>query len=243
VKTSYCFLFLIFLLFSCNRKQEADRFTIQGQFSNSRREKIVLYEMDVKEVIPLDSSNIGNDGTINFSHKLDQPGFYFLTFPGGRRVILLMKRGENILLKGDLKELSSDFMISGSEGSELLEGFFHATLKNKIRIDSVKRALRNKEGSEDFLRFSMTADSLFFRISGDQKKLEKDFIDRNPQSLASLIVLNYSFGQKPVLTMEEDLSYYRKLTGLYRIYPKNKHVLFHLARISLFMNNLKNPIN
>jgi hypothetical protein len=89
----------------------------------------------------------------------------------------------------------------------------------------------------------MTADSLFFRISGDQKKLEKDFIDRNPQSLASLIVLNYSFGQKPVLTMEEDLSYYRKLTGLYRIYPKNKHVLFHLARISLFMNNLKNPIN
>ena len=243
MKTSYLFLFLIFLLFSCNRTQEADRFTIQGQFSNSRREKIVLYEMDVKEVIPLDSSNIGNDGTINFSHKLDQPGFYFLTFPGERRIILLMKRGENILLKGDLKELSSDFMISGSEGSELLEGFFHATLKNKIRIDSVKRALRNKEGSEDFLRFSMTADSLFFRISGDQKKLEKDFIDRNPQSLASLIVLNYSFGQKPVLTMEEDLSYYRKLTGLYRIYPKNKHVLFHQARISLFMNNLKNPIN
>jgi hypothetical protein len=154
-----------------------------------------------------------------------------------------MKRGENLLLKGDLKEPFSDFTISGSKGSELLEGFFHATLKNKIRIDSIKRALRSKEGSEDFLRFSMTADSLFFRISGDQKKLEKDFIDRNPQSLASLIVLNYSFGPKPVLTMEEDLSYYQKLTGLFRIYPKNKHVLFHLDRVRLFMNNLKNPIN
>jgi hypothetical protein len=243
VKTSYFSPFLILLLFSCNREQEADRFTIQGQFSNSRREKIVLCEMDLKEVIPLDSSNIGNDGKINFSHKTDQPGFYFLTFPGGRRIILLMKGGENLLLKGDLKEPFSDFTISGSKGSELLEGFFHATLKNKIRIDSIKRALRSKEGSEDFLRFSMTADSLFFRISGDQKKLEKDFIDRNPQSLASLIVLNYSFGPKPVLTMEEDLSYYQKLTVLYRIYPKNKHVLFHLARVSLFMNNLKNPIN
>jgi hypothetical protein len=243
VKTSYFFLFIILLLSSCNRKQEADRFTIEGQFSNSRSEKIVLCEMDVKEVVPLDSSNIGNDGTINFSHKVDQPGFYFLTFPGGKRIILLVKRGENILIKGDLKEVSSDYMISGSEGSELLEGFFHATLKNKTRIDSVKSALSNQEGSEDFLRFSMTADSLFFRISGDQKKLEKDFIDRNPQSLASLMVLNYSFGPKPVLTMEEDLSYYQKLTGLYRIYPKNKHVLFHMARVSLFINNLKNPIN
>ncbi|MGA2824466.1 MAG: DUF4369 domain-containing protein [Bacteroidales bacterium] len=243
MKTNYFSLFLIFLFFSCNREKEADRFTIQGQFSNSRREKIVLCEMDLKEVIPLDSSNIGNDGTINFSHKTDQPGFYLLTFPGGRRIVLLMKRGENLLLKGDMKEPSSDFTISGSEGSELLEGFFHATLKNKIRIDSIKRTLRSKEGSEDFLRFSMTADSLFFRISGDQKKLEKDFIDRNPQSLASLIVLNYSFGSKPVLTMEEDLSYYQKLTGLYTIYPKNKHVLFHLARLRLFMNNLKNSIN
>ncbi len=243
MKTNYFFLFLILLLFSCKREQEADRFTIQGQFLNSSREKIVLCEMDVKEANPLDSSNIGNDGKISFSRKIDQPGFYFLTFPGGRRIIFLMQRGETLLLKGDLKEPSSDFAISGSEGSELLEGFFHGTLKNKIRIDSVKRALRSKEGSEDFLRFSMTADSLFFRISRDQKKLEKDFIDRNPQSLASLIVLNYSFGPKPVMTMEEDLSYYQKLTGLYRIYPKNKHVLFHLARVSLFMNNLKNPIN
>jgi len=243
VKTCYFFLFLLLLLFSCNRELETDRFTIKGQFLNSSGEKIVLCEMDLKEVIPLDSSNIGNDGKIKFSHKPDQPGFYFLKFPGGKRIVLLLKRGENLFLKGDLKEPSSDITISGSEGSELLEGFFHATLKNKIKIDSIKRALCSKEGSEDFLRFSMASDSLFFRISGDQKKLEKDFIDRNPHSLASLIVLNYSFGPKPVLTMEEDLSYYQKLTGLYRIYPKNKHVLFHLARVSLFMKNLKNPMN
>ena len=243
MKTCYFFLVFIILGLSCKREQKTDTFTIQGQFSNSTREKVVLCEMDVKEVIPLDSSNIGNDGKISFSYKLDQPGFYFLTFPGGRRIILLMKRGENLLLKGNLKEPISDFTISGSEGSELLKGFFNSTLKNNIRIDSVKRALRSKEGSEDFLRFSITADSLFFRISGDQKKLEKDFIDRNPQSLASLIVLNYSFGPKPVLTMEDDLSYYQKLTALFRIYPKNKHVLFHLDRVRLFINNLKNPIN
>lgn len=238
-------LFLVFIVlgYSCIREQKADLFTIQGQFSNSRGEKIVLCEMDVKEVIILDSANISKDGKVNFSHKLDQPGFYLLMFHGGRRVILVMKKGEDLVITGDLRDTARALKLSGSEGSQLLENFFRATMKNKVRIDSLKRVLRNHEGSEDFFRFSMTADSLFFRISEDQKKSEKDFIDRNTQSLASLIVLNYSFGPKPVLTMEEDLPYYQKLTSLYRIYPKNKHVLFHLARVSLFMNNLKNPIN
>jgi len=243
MKTWYLMTVFILLGYSCIREQKADRFTIQGQFSNSRGEKIVLCEMDVKEVIALDSANIGKNGKVDFSHQLDQPGFYLFMFPEGRQVILVMKRGENLLIKGDLRDPAGAFSLSGSEGSQLLESFFQATNKNKVRIDSLKRVLRNHEGSGDFLRFSMTADSMFFRISEDQKKSEKEFIDRNPQSLASLIVLNYSFGPKPVLTMEEDLPYYQKLTSLYRIYPKNKHVLFHLARVSLFLNNLKNSVN
>jgi hypothetical protein len=237
------FLVLIVLGGSCIRENRADRFTIRGQFSNSRGERVMLCEMNVKEVVALDSAKIGIDGNLSFSHRLDQPGFYLLRLPEGRTVILVMKRGEDLMITGDLREPTGTLLLSGSEGSQLLEGFFRATMKNRNRIDSLKRVLRSHEGSDDFLRFSMTADSLFFRISDDQKKLEKEFIDRNPQSLASLIVLNYSFGPKPVLTMEEDLPYYQKLTSLYSIYPKNKHVLFHLARIRLFMNNLKNPVN
>jgi len=238
-------LFLVFIAFgySCIREQKSDSFTIHGSFSNSGGEKIVLCEMDVKEVISLDSARIGKDGKVNFSHQLDQPGFYLLMFPFGRRVVLVMKRGEDLFITGDLRDTAGALNLSGSEGSQLLEDFSHATMKNKARIDSLKRVLRNHEGSEDLLRYCMIADSVFFRISKDQKKLEMEFIDKNPQSLASLIVLNYSFGPTPVLTMEEDLPYYQKLTSLYRIYPKNKHVLFHLARVRLFMNNLKNPVN
>jgi hypothetical protein len=243
MKRTCFFLVLILFGFSCNREKKAETFTIQGQFSNSRGEKIILCEMDVKEIIAIDSANISKEGNIHFSHKIDQAGFYLLVFPDVRRIILVIKRGEELFIKGDLMNSTGDLDISGSEDSQLLENFFRSTTKNKARIDSVKRELSRHEGSEDFLRFSMFADSLFFRISGDQKKLEKEFIDRNPQSLASLIVLNYSFGPKPVLTLEEDLPYYQKLAGLFRIYPENKHVLFHLARIRLFMNNLKNPVN
>jgi hypothetical protein len=237
MKVWYLFLVFIFIGFSCNREEKANRLSIRGQFSNSRNEKILLCEMGVKEIIPLDSARI-NNGNITFSHEIEQPGFYLLIFPSGKRLTLVMKKGEKLLITGDLMGPTSDFNLSGSEESQLLQTFFNATMKNKDRIDSIKRVLLMHEGSDDFLRFSMMADSLFSRVSGDQKKLEKEFIDQHPMSLASLIVLNFAFGPKPVLTMEEDLTYYLKLTSLFRIYPKNKHVLFHLARVRLFLNNL-----
>jgi len=195
--------------------------------------------MGVKEIIPLDSARIGN-GKIAFSHKIEQPGFFLLIFPSGKRLTLVMKKGEDILITGNLLGHTNDFTLTGSEDSQLLQSFFHVTRMNTDRIDSVKRSLLVHEGSDDFLRFSLKADSLFARVSADQKKLEKEFIDRHPISLASLIVLNYAFGPKPVLTMEEDPDYYLKLTSLFSLYPKNKHVLYHLARVNLFLNNSKN---
>lgn len=243
MKSRHLFLFFILFGFSCNHGQYGGQFTINGQFSGLKGQKVVLCEMGVKDVVALDSAIISNDGKVTFSHPLDQPGFYLLIFPDGKRITLVMKKGEDLQISGSLKDPAGDLTFSGSEETRLLQDFFRTTLKNKARIDSVKRVLLSREGSENFLKFGMTADSLFFRISGDQKRLEKDFIDRYPDALSSLIVLNYSFGPKPVLTMEDDLPYYQKLTGLQRMFPENKHVIYHLERVSLFLDSKKHPSN
>jgi len=239
MKAGYFILVIIFIVVSCKREVKPNSFSIRCEFSNSRSEKILLCELGVKETIPLDSARIDN-GKITFSHEIEQPGFYLLIFPSGKRLTLVMKKGEDLHITGDITGPISDLQLSGSSYSQLLQTFFQATMKNKDRIDSIKKVLLMHEGADDFLRFSMTADSLFSRVSEDQRKLEKEFIDRHPMSLASLIVLNFAFGPKPVLTMEEDLPYYLKLTSLFNLYPKNKHVLFHLARVNLFLNHLKN---
>jgi hypothetical protein len=241
--TKYFFFFLIFLGFSCGREKKEDEFTICGEFSNSHGDKVVFGEMDVKAFIPLDSAKTGPGGTISFSFLADQPGFYILQFPEGRRMILLMGKKEHLMVKGNMQESLENFTLSGSKGSELLQTFFRATARNKARVDSVKSVLMRNEGSENFLRISMSADSVFSRISEDQKRLEKDFIDRNPQSLASLVVLNYSFGLKPVLTLESDLPYYQKLKNLSRQYPTNKHVIYHLKRMNLYQGKSTIPEN
>lgn len=243
MKTCCFFLVLIFFGCSTGRPPKPGTFTIHGQFSNSKGEKIVLCELDVKQVVPLDSAALSNDGKVMFEHAIDQPGFYLLIFPDGTRMTLVVRKGEDVLIRGDLKEAAETFSAEGSEGTEMLVSFFRKTLQNKVRIDSIKNILRNSEGSDDFLKVSMMADSLFSCIASDQKKIGKDFIDNHRNSLASLIVLNYAFGPRPVLTMEDDLPYYLKLTGLWRLYPQNKHLLFHMERVSLYLNNLKNPPN
>ena len=195
----FIFAFCLFGI-SCHREQKANSFSIRCEFSNSRSEKILLCEMGLKEVTDLDSARVGKDGTITFRHELDQPGFYLLIFPSDKRMTLVLKKGDDLLIRGDLMDPNGDLTVTGSEDSQLLQNFFHATMINKIRIDSIKRILLLHEGTNDFLRLSMSADSLFSRVTQDQKKLEKEFIDRNPLSLASLIVLNYAFGPVPVLT-------------------------------------------
>ena len=197
--------------------------------------------MGVKNVTDLDSAVINNDGKITLSHSIDQPGFYILKFSSGGRLILVMNSGANVQVKGDLMMPDYNFTITGSNDSQLLQQFFKVTSGNQQRIDSIKRMLSMHEGSDDFLRYSMIADTMFSSISANQKIIEKKFIDQNPNSLASLIVLNYAFGPKPVLTMEDDLQYYVKLMKLFRTFPENKHVLFHTERVNLYINNLKNP--
>ena len=195
--------------------------------------------MGIKQILPVDSSSTDDNGGITFTHTIDQPGFYLLIFPGGARLSLLMEKNEHLRISGNLKEKLTDLTISGSRGSELLMQFFRETAKNILKIDSIKSVLIKHEGTDDFLAVSLQADSAFQEIQGDQKKIEEEFIDRNPGSLASLIVLNFSFGQEPVLKMKDDYAYYIKAGYLYKYYPENRHVIYHLKRILASINKTK----
>ena len=228
-------IILLVILCTCSGKV-TNEFTIRGVFSGSEGEKILLAEMDTRQVIPLDSATINDKGVFEFTRPASEPGFFLLIFPRGNRLILLMEPGEHAVLTGNPAKGMTDINILGSKGSELLAAFFRVTARNRSRVDSVKAVLTRHEGADDFLAISLRADSVFREVQNTQKELEKDFIDRNPGSLASLIILNYSFGPEPVQTMKDDFLYYQKLEGLSKLYPANKHVIFHLNRLRLYLD-------
>ena len=230
---SIALIFFALLTFSCsNFKKDSDSFTIHGQFSNCTGEKILLEEMDINAIIPLDSTDIDHEGNIRFTRKTSQAGFYFLKFPDRKKIILLLDKNENLEITGDCRKPLEDILLKGSPGTLLLTDFFKTTNSVRKTIDSLKALIHEHEDSPDFLKISADADAEFQKISENQRKQELEFLSKNPNSLACLIVLNFSFGPSPILDIDNDFVYYQKADScLQLIYPTNKHAMYHHQRV------------
>ena len=98
--------------------------------------------------------------------------------------------------------------------------------------DSLTDLLHKHQYDDDYYQLTLAFDDIFGKIWEDQKTYERNFIDQHPGSLATLLVLNYAFGPRPVLSEEDDWAYYKKVDStLMKKFPTNKHVLYHHKRI------------
>jgi hypothetical protein len=234
-------ILIILLLNACSPGHQNDTFTISGNIPALSGHKILLKEMDPKEILNLDSITVDPSGNFTLNEKVKEAGFYLLQFGAGKELVLSMEPGEKLVLSGNPGNIPESIQLSGSEGTRLLKEFYTLANRNKLKVDSLKTILRNAEGSPDFYKLSISADSAFQKINEAQKAIEKEFIDKHKEILASLIVLNFSLGSSPVLTMDEDLDYYQKLTALSVKYANNKHVIYHRQRITVFLDNKSKP--
>ena len=225
-----------FFTFSCTSPGDNQAsFTIKGTLSNCAGEKILLQEMDINKIIPLDSAIVDPSGKFEFRRDIDQDGFYFLRFPNSKKILLQLGKNENLVLHGNCQGNVSDFEIDGSPGSMLLTTFFKATNLNKRKIDSLQILVKENENSPDMPAFMNEIDVQFQQIADDQKSLELEFLKKNPASLANLIILNYSFGGRPILEIEQDFPVYQWVDSCLHVSnPGNKHAAYHRKRVAEF---------
>jgi hypothetical protein len=229
----YLMMFMFILVSCANNEKKDSFFTINGQFNNSSGNKILLQELDLQDIKTVDSAWFDPQGKFRLTYELADQGFYLLKLPDGRFITLLLNRGENLTISGDIKRFPREYSLTGSNGSRLLKEFYDHTGRNKDKGDSLMDVLRTHQYSDDYFQLTLSFDTLFQNIWQDQKKFEKNFIDRNINSLSSLLVLNYSFGPRPVLSEDEDFSYYFKVdSSLMKAFPLNKHVIYHHKRIA-----------
>jgi hypothetical protein len=225
-------LFLSLLTFSCADSEKKTGIIISGQFQNASGVKLIFRELDVDSIHNLDSVTLDDKGLFRFRFNPSDAGFYILKSSSGEYILLLLEKEEEVNVFADLKKQPFDYKIDGSPGSLLLKDFYEHTFINLSKADSLRSVLMRNRESPSFYQLSLSFDSLFLKLIDDQKNVEKTFIQQNPNSLASLIVLNYKFGMMPVLTAEEDFTVFLKLDSALSLkYPDNKHVLFHHQRV------------
>ena len=227
------FLILLgFILVSCTDHAKKEGIVIDGKLQNGSGIRVMFGELDVDSIHDLDSMTLNENGLFRFKFNPSETGFYIVKTSSGEYILLLLEKNEEVNVFADLKKRPFKYQVDGSPGSILLKAFYDHTLVNLTKADSLRSVLMENRDSPSFYQLSLSFDSLFQKLIDNQKIIEKTFIQQNPNSLASLIVLNYKFGMTPVLNAEEDFPVFLKLDSTLSIsYPANKHVAFHHQRV------------
>lgn len=223
----FAFMTLSALLFSCgNNDKPVDEFIIHGKLKNSLGEKIVLQQLKIDSIKPLDSTTIDENGEFNFKYKPQGISFYLLKISPDNFITLLADKGEKIELTGNARQLAAEYTVSGSPGSVLLNELNNHTRKNFRKTDSLYNIQELYMDSANYPKLKQQIDSMYELVFEDQRHYIQDFIERNNTSLASLMAIYQVFGRQKVLNERDHFNYFKKLdNALYSIYPQNEYVL------------------
>ncbi len=225
---------LIFAIASCGDPGVADEksVVINGTFYNAEDNYVILEELTISDRVPVDSVRVRPDGTFRFRIEPEQTGFYVLKIHENNFITLLAEKGETINITADARQIAATYDLEGSYGSELIRDINIKLRSNQALVDSLRDEFERSKYMDNFQEVREKLDSMYFEIVKDQKQFVTDFITQNTESLASLIALYQTFGQQPVLSEEEDFSYFEKLAeGLMKSYPDNPHSIDLYERV------------
>lgn len=227
----YLFILLIALsLFSCQEKKSGDAF-ITGTFPALAGEKLYLEDLEVQHSVLLDSIVLPVDGSFKFQVKLQDVGFYILRTVKDNSIILQLEKGENAIVTSENADFNKGYKVEGSPGSQLYHDFEQFIQYQKLRIDSLADEYYASRGTENFLETKARLDSVYEVIFNNQKDYVINFVNEQPNSLVSLIVINRKLGNAVVLDEEEDFHLFHTTDSILTLtYPNNKHVLDHQKR-------------
>ncbi len=223
-----CFLVLaISGLVSCGgpNKGHPDTFTIKGNLKNTKGELIRLQVLAVDSISTIDSMIIDEKGSFTIEASISEPGFYLLGTSPDNFISLLIDRGEDLVVEGDIMQLANDYKVSGSQGSQLLWELNNHTRKNYRASDSLLNLLNTSHTNPRFDSIKLEIDSAYNALFDNQRAFVQSFIRKHPNSLASLMALYQIFGRVRVVNEREDIALYQMLdSALYLTYPKNAYV-------------------
>ena len=231
--------FVITVCITSCQLSTADVAHVKGNLPDAAGIKLILQEMDTKEIHSIDSVVPDQSGKFSFTPVIMEPGFWLIKDPTGKIIVLLVQPGDHVELSGSVRDFPDQIVMKGPEETMLLNDFFRHTRVNERRVDSLEMLLVERQDSSDYYQLTQKLDTSFRQIWESQRKYEMSYIDTHSGSLASLVVLNYAFGMSPVLGEEEDFGYYQKLdSALYKKFPKNKHVKFHHQRVTTHLRKV-----
>ena len=237
MKKIFSIAFAITVLAIGCKKQNG--FVIDGKITNAQGKYLYLEELKVSSSIPVDSVELGKDGSFKFKGKIDYPNFYLLSLNRNNFVTLLVDTTEKISVFGDAANFSRDYIVQGSPGSLLVQELNNMLAKNKHKLDSIRNNVNAFRLHDDYSVQRIKWDQEMADIKQSQIRYSTNFIQKHPFSLACVLALYQKFDDSNYVV--QDLQSLKvAASALNSFFPKSEHVKALYANTQRLMQQEKN---
>jgi len=222
-KVAVIIFFLIFFL-SCHSGKQ--NFKVSGNLRGEEGTTVYLKEMTVRELIPVDSAILDENGSFSMGGYTYMMKFYALYVSPDEFITLLIGPGNRISLTGETKNLADTYQVEGSDDSQKIHELSHGLNNTLLQIKNLSQILSDSINSPDFDNIKAGLDQTYQEIVRSHREFTFRFIQENINSLASLMALYQQIGSHHyLLDPEEDFRYYQMVdSSLNLLYPGSEAV-------------------
>ena len=219
------YLIILALVVISSGCRKSSHFTVNGILKESNQEYLYIRRVDINTQTLIDSSRIAKDGSFRFRIPSKEPDFYQIGYSETDFVTLLAEPGEKIYLTFRGPNLSDNYTVSGSKGSELVRTLDLQLIRTKNKLDSLSTAYGQTGNEQGADTKKSLLEQEYLSVVNGQRKYNITFIINNTNSLASIKAVYQKINdQTYVLYEPRDLQYMKIVAdSLKRHYPESRH--------------------
>ena len=220
---------VVLLITGCSKKNE---FVIEGKITNAAGKYIYLDELKLTTNQPVDSIRINKDGEFLFKGNLSFPTFFLLKLSENNFITLLVDSVEQIQVHADAANFSRDYVVSGSEGSALVQELSDHLSVTKHKLDSIRNLTVLYRTHRSYPELKKNWDIEMKEVKQSQIDYSTNFVQKHPFSMASVLALYQKFDDSNYVI--QDLQSLKvAASALNSVFPQSEHVQ------ALYQNTLK----
>ena len=207
---------------SCSSNKGAQ---INAKIDGAANSEVVLYQLAVNQVKPVDTVKTGADGSVKFNVVTPEasPEFYYLTYKGNKLASFVLKTGDKVNVTVDT--LGKGLSIEGSQESVLLGEYEKDLAAVSAEFAAMSSQMESALAAKDQKAAQQVNLQMGQRYVSYRKALIKKIME-NPYSFANINALFQSIGQQlPVFSTQNDyLLVQRVHDSLATVYPSSVYV-------------------
>ncbi len=228
-------LVLSTLLFACNNNVDESKFNIKGTVKNAEGKKIILSQnLTGQSLNSIDTTVIDKDGTFILSADIKTPDLLYLQVEGSQQIIGIIGEPKTTLeFSSKLDSFATAYTLTGSKEADLLTELTKKEVELIEKINDLDKQLKTQNADQDSIYKE------FGKLIKQHQEYLLAFIDKNPESLASVMALFQSVmpGSTMLNPRDHKESFEKVTNALTAKYPES-HITKSLKE---YMDRVNNP--